>query len=169
MFQHAGNYPKMSGKGAEVKDFFLALHHDWKEHYNPPLRHHMFVDHMLHNQCEVQHMIAHHKDHMLLPDDDAIHLAHHVDNVLVKYSLLANWADKEGHVLFDVVPKHHDLCTWANRQNMSIPESWIPSLMKLSWELSRMWHNHAPMAVMHTEYISILLRNIGGHCILFFK
>ena len=46
---------------------------------------------------------------MLLPDADAILMAQHVDNVLVKQSLLANWADKEGHVLFNVVPKHHYL------------------------------------------------------------
>ena len=27
MFRHEGNYPKMSGKGAEVKDLVPALHH----------------------------------------------------------------------------------------------------------------------------------------------
>ena len=39
------------------------------------------------------------KDKMVLPDDDAMLLALAVDNVFVKYSLLANWVDKEGHVL----------------------------------------------------------------------
>ena len=29
-FHHAGNYPKMPGKGAEVKDLVPALHHVWK-------------------------------------------------------------------------------------------------------------------------------------------
>ena len=109
MFHHDNNYPKLSGKGAEVKDLIPALHHVWKQHYNPYLRHHMFVDDMLYNQCEAQDILAHHKNEMLLPEDDAILLAHHVDNVLVKYSLLANWADKEGHVLFNVAPKHHYL------------------------------------------------------------
>ena len=61
---------------------------------------------MLHNQCEVQDILAHHKGNMVLPDADAILLAQHVDNVLVKYSLFASWADKEGHLLFDVAPKH---------------------------------------------------------------
>ena len=45
----------------------------------------------------------------MFPDADAILLARHVDKVLVKHSLLANWADTEGHLLFDVAPKHHVL------------------------------------------------------------
>ena len=46
----------------------------------------MLVEDMLHNQCEVQDSLAHHKGNMVLPDVDAILLAQHVDNVLVKYS-----------------------------------------------------------------------------------
>ena len=93
---HQGNYPKLCGKGAEVKDLFPALYHVWRQHYNLSLKHHMLENDMLYNQCEAQDSRAHHKDEKLLPDDDAILLAHHVDNVLVKYSLLANWAEKEG-------------------------------------------------------------------------
>ena len=85
-FHHAGNYPKLSGNGAEVKDLVPALHHVWQEHYNQFLRHHMLVEDMLHKQCEVQYILAHHKGKMVLPDADAILLAQHVDNVLVKYS-----------------------------------------------------------------------------------
>ena len=56
-----------------------------------------------------QDLLAWHNDKQLLPHDDAMLLAHHVDNVLVKYSLLTNWADKEGQVLINVVPKHNYL------------------------------------------------------------
>ena len=69
----------------------------------------MLVDDMLDNHCEAQDILAEHKVKMVLPNDDAMLLAQAVDNVFVKYSLLANWADKEGHVLFNVVPKHSDL------------------------------------------------------------
>ena len=50
----------------------------------------MLVDDMLHNQWEAQHILAHDKDELLLLDDDAILLTHHVDNVLVTYSLFIN-------------------------------------------------------------------------------
>ena len=98
MFHHQGSYPKLSSKGAEVKDLVPALHHVWQEHYIPYLMHHMLVEDMLHNQCEVQDLIAYHKGKMVLPDVDAILLAQHVGNVLVKYSVLAHWAGKEGSV-----------------------------------------------------------------------
>ena len=106
-FHHQGSYPKLAGKGAEVKDLVPALHFVWQQYYTPPLRHHKLVDDMLHNQCEAQYILAEHEHKMVLPNDDAMLLAQAVDNVLVKYSLLANWADKEGHVLFDVVPKYY--------------------------------------------------------------
>ena len=67
----------------------------------------MLVEDMLHNQCEVQDSLAHHKGKMLLPDADAILSVQYVDNVLVKYRLLANWADEEGHALFNVAPERH--------------------------------------------------------------
>ena len=67
----------------------------------------MLVEDMLHIQREVQALFAHHKGNMVLPDADAILLPQHVDNVLVKYSLRANSADKEGRVLFKVAPKHN--------------------------------------------------------------
>ena len=85
-FHHQGNDPKLSGKGSEVTDLVPALHDCWKLHYNPSLKHHMPVDDMLHHHCEAQAMLAHHKDKRLLPNDDAILLAHQVDNALVKYS-----------------------------------------------------------------------------------
>ena len=66
----------------------------------------MLVEEMLHNQCEVHDMLARHKCNIVLPNADAILLAQHVDNVLVKYGLLANLADKEGHMLFNIAPKH---------------------------------------------------------------
>ena len=46
-FHHAGNSPKLSGKGAEVKDLVPALRHVWQEHCIPSLRHHMLVQTML--------------------------------------------------------------------------------------------------------------------------
>ena len=106
-FHHAGNCPKLSGTGAKVRDLVPALRHVWQEHCTPSLRHHMLVQAMLQNQCEVQGILAHHKGKMVLPNADAILLAQHVDNVLVKYSLLANSSDREGHVLFNVAPTRH--------------------------------------------------------------
>ena len=61
IFHHAGNYPKLSGKGADVKALVLALRHVWQEHCISFLRHHMLVQAMLQNQCEVQDLLAHHK------------------------------------------------------------------------------------------------------------
>ena len=82
----------------------------------------MLFDDMLHNQCEFEDILSHHKDHTLLPDDDAILLAHRVDSVLVKYSLLATWADKEGHTLFNAAPTHTTICgTWDNKRHISLP------------------------------------------------
>ena len=69
----------------------------------------MLVQVMLQNQCDVQQVLAHRKGKMVLPTADAILIAQHVDTVLVNYSLLANWADKAGHLLFNVAPKHYDL------------------------------------------------------------
>ena len=91
----------------QVNDLVPALH--WQEQYNQSFRHHMLVEDMLYNQCEVQDILAHHKGNMVLPNADAILLARHVDNVLVKYSLLDDWTDKEGLLLFNAAPKHNYL------------------------------------------------------------
>ena len=56
---------------------------------------------------------------MLLPDADAILLAQHVDNVLVKYSLLATKANKECHLLVNAAPKPHYL--WHMGQQARYP------------------------------------------------
>ena len=134
-FHHAGNVPKLSGKGAGVKGCSSALHHVWQEHDNPSLRHHMIDGDMLHNQCKVQDLLAHHKGKVVLPDVDAMLLTQHVDNVLVKYSLLANWADKEGNLLFNVAPTHHYL--WHMGQQATYLNPRKPNTkcwMRLSWE-----------------------------------
>ena len=125
----------------------------------------MLVDDMLHNQCEAQEILAHHKDKRLLPIDDTILLAHHEDNVLVEYSSLAYWADMEGCVLCNVAPKHHEL--WHNtKQQISIPESCeYHAWWNLHGSAQICWQHRDPMAVMHTEYTPFLLKRISGHCI----
>ena len=67
-----------------------AVHHVWKEHYNLSLKHHMLVEDMLHNQRDVQDILARHNGQLWMPDADATRLAQHVDNVLATYSSLAN-------------------------------------------------------------------------------
>ena len=97
----------------------------------------MLVDDMLHNQCEARDILARHKDKTSLPDDNAILLAHHVDNVLAKNSLLANCADNKGHVLFNSALKHHDLwhmgqqATYLNPRNANtMPDGFVMGVMK---------------------------------------
>ena len=60
-FHHAGNYRKLSGKGAEVKHLVSSLLHGWQKQCSAFVRQHMFVQAMLHNNCEVRDMLAHRK------------------------------------------------------------------------------------------------------------
>ena len=60
-FHHAGKCPKLSGKGAEVKELVPALRHVRQEHCISFLRHYMLAQGMLQNGCEVQGILAHRK------------------------------------------------------------------------------------------------------------
>ena len=60
MFQSDGakKMPKLSGKGAEIKDLVPALLHVWKELRDHTLFEHQLVESMLQAQCAIQDILA---------------------------------------------------------------------------------------------------------------
>ena len=108
-FHEAREYPKLKGKGAEIKDLTPALLELWMEHSNPREQQHRLISGMLQSQCVANEILHEFKDEMLLPLGKAKSLASAIDDVLVNYSQLANLADGSGQVLWSVTPKFHYL------------------------------------------------------------
>ena len=92
-FHEAGEYPKLKGKGAEIKDLTPALLELWMEHSNPMEQEHLLISGMLQSQCVANDILHEFKDEMLLPLEKAKLLATSIDAVLVNYSQLANLVD----------------------------------------------------------------------------
>ena len=70
-FHEAGEYPKLKGKGAEIKDLTPALLELWMEHSNPMEQEHLLISGMLQSQCVANDILHEFKDEMLLPLEKA--------------------------------------------------------------------------------------------------
>ena len=119
-FHEAGEYPKLKGKGAEIKDLTPALLELWMEHSNPMEQEHLLISGMLQSQCVANDILHEFKDEMLLPLEKAKLLATSIDAVLVNYSQLANLVDESAQLLWSITPKFHyswhmaDRAIWLN-------------------------------------------------------
>ena len=100
------HFPKLKGKGAEVKDLALPLSKVWGR---------MKTNAQMHNGeaktfkalIGIQTILHSHAQHALLPTGIAGKLDDLVQSFLQEYTILANSVDKAQKLLFSMTPKFH--------------------------------------------------------------
>lgn len=109
------HYPKLKGKGAEVKDLVAPLCAIWKDITKSRKDSYKMVSTCLENQVAIQDIMHGYKDDLILPVNVAKNLQQHVDALLVTYQRLAAKADQAGHLLWNQPTKWHWLWHLAQR------------------------------------------------------
>jgi hypothetical protein len=109
------HYPHLRGKAAEVKDLCLPMKEAWEEHMDRRNATHRRVLTVLTLQVEFQEILSEHSEKTHLPRAAAESLRSKVHQWLREYSALASQSDREGKLLFALVPKHHYLYHLADR------------------------------------------------------
>ena len=117
-------YPRLKGKGAEIKDLMEPMYAVWQE-YKRPSRDEAFMDNLvskaLSTMCQIQGILHYHADDNFLPTTVAEQFRKLVNNFLVDYSKLAHLADSANMLLFNVVPKHHGMWHLGQRAKFLNP------------------------------------------------
>ena len=109
------HYPKLKGRGAEVKHLVPAILYAWRQCKRRRNEYDNNVEEMLISQCNAQRILDDYADELFLPPSQAQVYRRHIDKVLSIYTWLADEATKCGDLLWSVVPKHHWLWHLAER------------------------------------------------------
>ena len=118
--KHSSKYPKLKGRGAEVKDLVAPLLFVWDHFMNKRDKMHCKVRDLLTYQLDIQSILADNAPYPFLPVGAAKNLKQLIDLYLEAYSILAQDADDKEELLWPVVPKHHwlwhlgDRCLYLN-------------------------------------------------------
>ena len=107
-------YPKLKGKGAEVRDLVLPVLNVWKR-FQKGTEQHLKIMSCLECQVELQAVLHAHASEVFLPPPSCKRFEALVVTFLQDYSILANMADREGKLLFSVTIKFHYLHHLAQR------------------------------------------------------
>ena len=118
---HDKDYPKLKGKGAEVKDLMEPMLLVWQQFMRPGNKEDKHVLSALQCMCHLQSILSEHKGQPFLPMTIAKRFTGLVNRFLQDYSLLANYADENSKLLFNVVPKHHALYHLGQRSQFLNP------------------------------------------------
>ena len=109
-FFEPGQYPKLKGKGAEVKDLVAPLAKVWLGHTTGSnVNEYTQISAMLNYQCDAQRILHDHKDMAFLPKQRAIEFAYAIDGVLHMWSLVARAAFDQGEIVWNMTTKLHYL------------------------------------------------------------
>ena len=100
-------YPKLKGKGAEIKHLAPILLEIWRRHQRPGNDRDAWVLECLEHQCALQSIADESPHDLFLSDAQAATFRSTLDGYLRMYSRLAAAADAAGDLLFTVAPKHH--------------------------------------------------------------
>ena len=103
----ATSFPKLKGRGAEIKDIIPPLLAIWRKCEHPDARAYTLVADLLEHQCDLQQILDDASTDAFLSCEAAAEFMEHIEAILKGYSLLANWADERGVLLFSMVPKFH--------------------------------------------------------------
>ncbi len=104
------HYPKLKGKGAEVKGFAEVMRLVWARHCAADNAQHQLITAALDHQCHVQRIIDNFSTELFLPQGEAAALRGHIQSLLTAYTQLGHIADTNGDLLWNMVPKFH--CLW---------------------------------------------------------
>lgn len=111
-------YPKLKGRGAEVKDLMPCLLAVWDAFSDSITYEYDIVRSMLVHQVELQRLLSEYSTDLFLTVPASTSVQMHVDQILHCYTHLANRADRvagdEG-LLWNVTPKFHWWWHWARR------------------------------------------------------
>ena len=116
-------YPKLKGKGAEIKYAVRAIASAWDHFRHDDTYEYETVRQLLSRQCEAQDILSANSGSLFLPIAAAERFKKVVDDVLRLYTVLANKADGEGLLLWSVVPKHHWLWHLASKSAFLNPRA----------------------------------------------
>ena len=115
------HYPRLKGKGAEVKDLAIAARSVWQKRARPGNAEDALILEVLSTQCDIQQLVDSSSSELFMPPEDARLLQAKVDRYLVGYSRLARAADLRGELVWAVKPKHHALWHWSRRARFLHP------------------------------------------------
>ena len=127
------SYPRLKGKGCEIKDLVLPLRTAWQRFMRVDHREDALVLELLDAQISFQTIMTTHAHLDLLPRRAAQELVGATDIVLNRYSLLANAADRAGALQWPTTPKFHYLWHLAQaacylnprRSNCAVDETFV--------------------------------------------
>ena len=109
-FHDPGAYPKLRGKGAEIKDLVAPLAHVWNAKTRGSTdSSHKWISKMLEHQLIAQRILHDFKDQTFLPVQSAIDFQQAIAGVHHMWSLVANHTDKKGMNVWNTPTKLHYL------------------------------------------------------------
>ena len=109
-FHEPGQFPKLKGKGAEVKDLVAPLAHVWNEKTTGSNdRRHRWISRMLQHQLVAQRILHDYKDPTFLPVQAALDFAEAIGGIHHMWSLVANDSDSTGVHIWNTPTKLHYL------------------------------------------------------------
>ena len=100
-------YPKLEGKGAEVKDLVFPLSEIWANEVDRDSEFYKPVRQAFLAQLDLQGILHDFREEILLPVDAAASLRNNINSFLLTYQKLAAGADASGDVLWNQPTKFH--------------------------------------------------------------
>ena len=119
--KHAADYPRLKGRGAEVKHLTKPLWSIWDKFRRPDNEEDDRVGFAFQHLCEIHDILDEYSHDFFLPPDAADSLLHSVEEHLFQYGFLAHAADVRGDLLFTVAPKHHMMYHWGAKAKFLNP------------------------------------------------
>ena len=103
------DYPRLKGRGGEIKHVLPAMVECWESMMRDGNQHDLNVGEMLTRILEIQDLIDQDPQAMFMSPGDSMDFRSKMDDVLQIYTRLATEADREHNLLWNVTPKLH----WA--------------------------------------------------------
>ena len=116
-----GEYPRLKGKGAEIKGVIPALRSIWFQFRRDGCPEDQWCQQVLDDLCTVQEILDEDPTSLFLGAGRPAALMSAVDSMFKFYTRLANHADAKGDLLWSMVPKFHWLWHLSRRSQYLHP------------------------------------------------
>jgi len=117
----SGHFPKLKGKGAEVKGLVGPLLLVWQSFMNSEEEEHKLIEFALECVRNFQSIIDDYGHELFLPHDQAALLKGHVQEFLKAYTIIGHMAEGRGELLYNMTVKFHMLWHLADRAKYLCP------------------------------------------------
>ena len=115
------HYPKLKGKGAEVKGLVGPLSMVWNNVMDSSKAEHKMIQAMLGYKPKIQTIIDDHGQELFLPGAEVLVLQNTAHDFLTVYTDLGHLADSQNTLLWNMTPKFHFLWHLAHRAQYLCP------------------------------------------------